>query len=218
MHVITAENIAITFGERQVLSGVSLRAERGKITGLLGRNGCGKSTLLEIVFGTQSAPDSIIQLDGKTKRQLYTLKGVVNYTPQFCFFPREQKITRALKEFEVRLEKIFGDFPTLEQDYHKRFGELSGGAERLWAVLILLYAPSQFTLLDEPFTHIMPLHVAKLKEVLAREKQHKGIVITNHMYQHVLEIADSLCLIKESKSLVINSKDDLAFHGYIPFC
>lgn len=218
MQILTAENIAISFGGRQILGGVSLRVEKGKISGLLGRNGCGKSTLLKIIFGTQPAPDSTIQLDGKTVRHLYTIRGAVNYAPQFAIFPKGLKISRALKDFDVSPEKVLNDFPALDADSHKTFGELSGGSERLWTILILIYAKSHFTLLDEPFTHIMPLHVEQLKEVLQREKQNKGIVITDHMYKHVTEIADSLYLIKEGKSLMVRSKDDLAFHGYIPFC
>ncbi len=218
MQTLTAENIAISFGGREILGGVSMRAEKGKITGMLGRNGCGKSTLLKIIFGTQAAADKIIQIDGKTIQQPYTIKGLLNYAPQFSFFPKGMKIASALRELGVSHEKVGNDFPALEPDSKKTFAELSGGSERLWTILILLYAQSHFTLLDEPFTHIMPLHVEQLKLVMQREKQYKGIIVTDHMYKHVTEIADSLYLIKECKSLVVHTKDDLAFHGYIPFC
>lgn len=187
MQTLTAENIAISFGRREILSAVSLRVEKGKITGLLGRNGCGKSTLLKIIFGTQPAPDKIIQLDGKTISHPYTIKGAINYAPQFSFFPKGLTIARALKDFGVSPEKVFHDFPALDVDMHKTFAELSDGSVRLWTILTLVYAQSHFTLLDEPFTHIMPLHVEQLKEVLQREKQNKGIVVTDHMHKHVTE-------------------------------
>lgn len=215
MNILTAENITLSFGTKEVLKGVTIRAEQGKITGLLGRNGCGKSTLLRVVFGTQPATDKNIHVNGKFMKYPYTHKGCVNYMPQFSFFPKGLKIKEALSDFGVAPERVLADFPALEQDMQKAFAELSGGTERLWTVLILLFARTQFTLLDEPFTHIMPLHIDKLKEILQREKHNKGIIMTDHMYRHLVEISDSIYLIKETGSLLVRDSGDLVLHGYI---
>lgn len=212
---LVVENIIVSFANRQVLKGVTIRSDKGKVTGLLGRNGCGKSTLLKVVFGTVTAVDAIIHLNGHKIVQPYKWKGVINFLPQFSFFPRDLKVQGALRKFKVSDNLILADLPELEIDLSKTFGELSGGSERLISALILLLAPTQFTLLDEPFTHLMPVHLEKLKKVITRQKQNKGIIITDHLYQHVSGISDQQYLIKDGKSFVINGEDSLMFHGYI---
>lgn len=215
-NLLTAENIAVSFGNKEVLKGVSLRAEQGKITGLLGRNGCGKSTLLKVIFGTLQVQDKIIQINRKTVAgSLYSKTGVINYMPQTGFFPSGISVKRVLKDFKLNVDDILIDFPSLESDVNKKIEELSGGTERLWALLILLLADTQFTLLDEPFTHIMPLHIDKVKELLQKIKRKKGIILTDHMYRHLTSVSDSLHLIKGGNSVSIHSIDELALHGYI---
>lgn len=213
--ILTAENIFISFSGRKILDGVSISARKGEITGLLGRNGCGKSTMLKIIFGTQVATDKNIHINGRHVKHAYAHKGLLNYLPQFSFFPPTLKVEKAAKEFEVDVSNILGDFPELREDIGKTFSKLSGGKERLWSVLILLLAKTAFTLLDEPFTHIMPLHIDALKRVLLREKQNKGIILTDHMYRPLLEISDRIYLIKESKSYFIRNLPDLSLHGYV---
>jgi ABC-type multidrug transport system ATPase subunit len=212
---LVAENIVVSFSGRDVLKGVTIRADKGKVTGLLGRNGCGKSTVLKAIFGTQRAEDKIVQYKGKTINTPYTSNGLLNYLPQFPFFPKGLKISRALKDFCVEDKRILEAFPDLAPDLSRTFDELSGGMERLVSVLILLYAPTEFTLLDEPFTHIMPLHVDKLKEVILSQKEHKGIILTDHMYRHITELSDRIYLIRNGYSVLIRNDDGLQFHGYL---
>ena len=71
-------------------------------------------------------------------------------------------------------------------------------------------------MLDEPFSYLMPIHVEKLKEILAIEKTKKGIVITDHLYQDLLDVTDDLYLIHDLKSYRIRNLEDLKVYGYLP--
>ena len=215
MSSLVAENIFVRIGMRDILNGVTIRADRGKITGLLGRNGCGKSTMLKAMFGTMRAYERSVFLDGQYVRKLYTINKGVNYLPQHAFLPPGFKISRILQDFEVGVPDIISDFPELEADIDKRVGELSGGLDRLWSALILVYADTKFTLLDEPFTHIMPLHIERLKQVLLKQKLKKGIIITDHMYRHLLDVSDTIYLMKEGKTIYIKEREDIVLHGYL---
>ena len=72
----------------------------------------------------------------------------------------------------------------------------------MWLVqlYIVLKSESQFALLDEPFTHLSPLQIELVKEFIGEEKSNKGLVITDHLFSHVLDLSDSLYILKEGKT------------------
>jgi len=73
----------------------------------------------------------------------------------------------------------------------------------------------QFCFLDEPFSGIAPLHIEKIKELINVEKAHKGILVSDHMYKHVLEIADRSYALANGQTYPIKSKDELVKYGYL---
>lgn len=212
---LVAENVFFSVNGREIVSNGTISLAKGTITGLLGRNGSGKSTLLKAVFGTQKVDDINIHRNGKAIHHAYSINGLINYLPQWNFMPRNMKLRTALRHHHVERAKILSDFPEMEQDLDLQVFETSGGRERLWSTLILLFADTKYTMLDEPFTHLAPAHIEKLKEILQREKQNKGILITDHLYKHLLELSDDIYLMKEGKSIFIKDRNDLALHGYI---
>lgn len=212
---LTAENIMVSIGGKQIVKGAAISIEKGKITGLLGRNGSGKSTALKAIFGTMKAEDINVHANGKMIRSVYSNLQLINYLPQWPLLPTDIKLRTMLKHYNVQAEKLLREFPELKQDLNLKIFELSGGRERLWSTLIFIYADTQYTMLDEPFTHIMPLHREKLKTILLREKQNKGILITDHLYHDLLDISDTIYLMKEGKSIYIKDIADLALHQYI---
>ncbi|PQJ09324.1 ABC transporter ATP-binding protein [Flavipsychrobacter stenotrophus] len=214
---LVAENIFFSVMQRDILKGVTIRADKGKVTGLLGRNGSGKSTMLQAMFGTLSVQECNVFVNGQMVKNAYGKAGLVNYLPRKPYLPGRLKVADALKQFGSDVAYILLWFPEVEEDLEKRINELSGGRERLWSVLILLLANTRFTLLDEPFTHIMPIHIERLKELISIKKVDKGIIITDHMYRHLLEISNSLYLMKDGKSIYIRDKQDLVLHGYLSF-
>jgi lipopolysaccharide export system ATP-binding protein len=213
--ILVAENIFLTIGGRQVLNGATIRAEKGSITGLLGRNGAGKSTMLQSIFGVRSAEECDVFLNGSKIRQPYSIDGLLNYLPQKPFLPAGLTLKEIAARFMLNVKEMVAGFPGMEQEINKKVSELSGGTERLFSVLLLLLADTRFTFLDEPFSHIMPLHLDQLKAVIAKQKEKKGIIITDHMYRHLLEISDIIYLVKEGNSILIREQDNLALHGYI---
>ena len=212
---LLAENIFVSIKNREILKGVSISASKGNITALLGRNGAGKSTMLRSVFGTQACDDSTIFIDGKLTRQAYSMQGAINFAPQHNFLPGNMKVKKILALFQVKNDDLFATFPELEVDRDKKLEELSGGTVRLWTMLTMIYAKTSYTLLDEPFTHIMPMHVEKLKEVLVKEKKNKGFIISDHLYTHLLDISDQVYFMKEGSSFLLKDKSELVLHGYI---
>jgi ABC-type lipopolysaccharide export system ATPase subunit len=69
-------------------------------------------------------------------------------------------------------------------------------------------------MLDEPFTHLNPTQIEKVKELLLKEKENKGLLITDHMFRHILEISNSLYILKNGKTHLTKSDSDLETLGY----
>lgn len=80
MNRLTAENIFVSVGRKEILKGVAISAAQGKITGLLGRNGSGKSTLLRTIFGTQKSDDQNIQVKGRSIQSAYKVGGAAEFS------------------------------------------------------------------------------------------------------------------------------------------
>lgn len=212
---LVAENIFVSAGGKNIVAGATIRAERGTITGLLGRNGCGKSTMLKAIFGTGRADECDVFLNDSKVKKPYRQTDLLHYLPQQSFLPPGLRPRQILKQFGVSISEVIRLFPETEPDLDLPVSSLSGGKERLFAVLALLLGSSRFLLLDEPFSHIMPLHIARLQDLLLQQKEYKGIVITDHMYRPLLAVCDRIYLMKEGKSIFIKDHDDLVLHGYL---
>ena len=70
-------------------------------------------------------------------------------------------------------------------------------------------------MLDEPFSHVMPVHVDAIKNLIVREKTRKGILITDHLYEHIVDICDDLYALSNGKAYLTNSSHDLEALGYV---
>lgn len=214
MHLLEADSIQLEFGMKKVLSNVYLKVQTGKITGLLGRNGAGKTCLMNIVYGSLKAGSKSVRLDGKTIFQAYKIPGVLLYLPQFNFIPLRLKVTRIFDDFELDFSLFEKIFPELSSLYKSSFRGLSGGERRLLEVYLIVKSPSKFILLDEPFSHIMPLHIEKIKEIIKEEKVNKGILLTDHMYHHITDISDSLYILKDGQTYLTKGIEDIEKLGY----
>ena len=67
---------------------------------------------------------------------------------------------------------------------------------------------------DEPFTHLMPMDIEIIKQLLSEEKRNKGIIITDHLYQHVADVSDSLYILVNGKTYLTKTKEDIELLGY----
>ncbi len=85
--IFEIDNVELYFVEKQILNGVYLKAETGKITGILGANGCGKSSLLSILFGSLSPNNKLIRIDSKPYLKPLFTYNIVKLLPQDSLLP-----------------------------------------------------------------------------------------------------------------------------------
>ena len=107
------------------------------------------------------------------------------------------------------------DFPEAEamMDYHP--SQLSGGYRRIFEVILTLRSKALFCLLDEPFTGLTPVYIERIKEMLQKAKAHKGIIITDHMHRHVVELSDNLYLLANGQTYHVRDMEKLVTLGYV---
>lgn len=212
-HKLEVDSIQLQFGDRTILSDTYLKCETGKITGLLGRNGQGKSCMMKIIYGTLKCEKSV-RFDGLALHEAFKRPDLLQYLPQFSFIPKSLSLKRVFQDFALDYQLFAERFPEFASKYKSPIGRLSGGGQRLVELYIIVKSNSQFAMLDEPFTHLSPLQIEKVKELLLEEKTNKGLLITDHMYRHVLEICDDLYVLTNGKTHLTKSFTDIETLGY----
>lgn len=191
MNILETDSVTLSYGAKTVISGAYMKLAGGHIHALVGRNGYGKSSLMKVVFGTQAAEFSFTRYNGQKILHPYKVPGLIRYLPQFDFLPRNLKLRTVCDMYDVAWDRILTCFPSMEGMEKKSVGSLSGGQVRMLATVVMICSPVKFVLLDEPFTHIMPLHIDSIKDLIRAEaKAGKGFMITDHMYDHILDLAD----------------------------
>ena len=216
IHKFEADGIWLEFGMKRILQDIYLKCETGTITGLLGRNGSGKSCLMQIIYGSLKCEKSI-RFDDVRQSEVYKRPDLMLYLPQFNFIPKHLSLKRVFKDYKLVFDEFTTRFPEYSEKYKFSVSHLSGGEHRLIELYLIVKSPSQFAMLDEPFTHLSPLQVENVKALLEEEKKTKGFFITDHMHRHITEISDRLYVLKDGKTHLTTTKDDIARLGYLPF-
>ncbi len=215
MDCLEIDNIELNFGATKILKAIYFKAEKGKITGILGSNGSGKTSLLRIIFGELQPKSKLLRIDSKPILTPLYKKGIVKYLPQFHIIPDTISLQEGFKFFNASLVDFLTDFPHFKSQKQHRFSEFSGGEKRLIETYIILKSDAKIVLFDEPFSHLAPLYIKKLKEVLEIEKQHKIIIITDHLYKDILDISNTLYLLKDGWSRLLKSPEELIQYNYV---
>ena len=215
VHTLEADGIQLNFGLNRILSDVYVKCETGKVTGLLGRNGQGKSCLMNVILGTLNSSVNSVRFDSNVIRDVNKRPGLLLYLPQFNFIPKSLKVKQVLADFQLPFAEFVNVFPEFGEKLDLHVAHLSGGQWRTLEIYIIVKKPSQFAMLDEPFTHLNPIQIDKIKEFLQEEKANKGLLITDHMYQHLLDISDTVYLLKDGRTHLTKTVQDLDGLGYI---
>jgi ABC-type lipopolysaccharide export system ATPase subunit len=212
-HILEVDSINLEFSGRKILSDVYLKCETGKITGLLGRNGQGKSCLMQTIFGYLRCERSI-RIDNRPRQILGRSLNTIRYLPQFNFIPKPLSLERAFQDFELDFSSFYRRWPEFKTRYKEKIQRFSGGDRRLIEFYLVVKSNTLFVILDEPFTHLNPSQIEKVKDLLDEEKENKGIIVTDHLYKNIIEISDSLYVLLNGKTYLTKTMEDIISLGY----
>jgi ATP-binding cassette subfamily F protein uup len=174
--LLSAENISINFGTRQLLTGVNFYLNPGDKTGIIGINGTGKSTLLKILAGALEPDTGQVSRDPNVQVSYLSQNPVMQddatvLEQVFLSYPSD---FRALNEYEART--MLGKLGI--SDVEQKIGALSGGQRKRVALAAALIHPADVLLLDEPTNHLDCDSVIWLEERLRKFKG--GLIMVTH--------------------------------------
>lgn len=215
-YLLEIDSVQLSFGERIILNNIYVKSETGKITGILGRNGSGKSCLLKLIFGEIPTNEKSVRINGNPLISNYRNPEDMRMLPQFNFLPKRMKISKIFKIFNVDYIEFCGFFAEFQTCSNWRINEFSGGDVRIIETYLILKSKTKFCLLDEPFTHLSPKNISTFIEIINQEKTNKGIILTDHLYNHIVQLSDELYVINNFTSYKIENIEHLQQYGYLP--
>jgi ABC-type lipopolysaccharide export system ATPase subunit len=214
--LLEIDSVIKSFSDRQILTDIYLKCETGDVIGILGRNGTGKSTLLKILFGVLPADRKFIRLNGKVFNQPYTSANTICYLPQHDFLPSQLSVKKVVTLYVPKIQvHSFLDDIILGPLAYNKIGRLSGGELRYLEIKLLLNTASKFVLLDEPFNGVSPIMIDTIKELINEKAITKGIILTDHDYRNVLDVATRYYLIFDGGIRAMKDKTELVKWGYL---
>jgi lipopolysaccharide export system ATP-binding protein len=215
--LLEVDSVRKDFGLIQVLTDISLRCKPGDVIGLLGRNGSGKSTLLKIIFGTLYTNYKFIRINNSILNQPFKKRNIIAYLPQDNFLPKNITVNKTIEIYiGGNNRQEFLDDEVLSKVLQTKIRNLSGGESRYLEVKLLLNRDFLFVLLDEPFNGISPVHIDLIKKMITEKSLKKGIILTDHDYRNVLDVANRYYLLFDGGLKPINNRQDLIDWGYVP--
>jgi branched-chain amino acid transport system ATP-binding protein len=205
--VITVDDVHTYRGSSYVLQGVSLKAEPGRCTALLGRNGMGKTTLVETIMGLLRSREGKIDLDGAVltgKEPFQIAQQGIALVPQgrhvFPSLSVEENLTLAARgadgENPWTLERVYDIFPNLRRRQRNRGSALSGGEQQMLVIGRALMTNPRVLLMDEPSEGLAPVIVDLVGDVI-RQLRDEGLCVflVEQNYGLAVDVADKIYIL-----------------------
>ena len=219
---LVAERVDLHYGAAQALRAVSLTAEAGKVTALMGRNGVGKTSFLRAVIGEEPISGGEIRFDGRPlgrKPPHERARLGIAYVPQGRdIFPlltvRENLETgfAPLKRDQRSVpDDVFSLFPVLNSMLGRRGGDLSGGQQQQLAIGRALVMRPRLLLLDEPTEGIQPSIIKDIGRAIEwlRTKGGMAIVVVEQYFDFVRQLADTFAIMDRGEIVLSGASADM---------
>lgn len=213
-NTLLADSIRLSFGEFNVLNGAWLRSETGKVTGVLGRNGSGKSCMFRAIMGELKTQDLFVRYNDSVVTRSDEMGRYVKYQAQKPFLPPKMPLKKVFEYFGADYERFTDDFPKFAQYPDTPVKELSGGEVRIAETWLCLCSDSPFCILDEPFSYLAPVAIEVIQKLIQRQKRKMGIIVSDHNYEALLEVADEVLLLSDGYVHLVRDRSDLVRYGY----
>lgn len=215
--LLELKNIDKSFGEKEVLKGVSFTAESGKACGLLGRNGAGKTTTIRILMNVLPANNGEVLVDGKPinyekiglgylpeERGLYPKKLIMDQLVYFAEL-KGMRHKNAIKAVDHWLERL-----GMSEYRNKRLDTLSKGNQQKIQLITALAHNPHIVILDEPFSGLDPVNAILLKDVVKEQiAQGKIVLFSSHQMSYIEEFCDSIAIINAGKVVLYGDLHDI---------
>ena len=209
---LEVKDITKSFGDKQVLHGISFEVQSGRALGLLGRNGAGKTTTIRILMDVFRANSGEVLLDGEKFNQR---KHLIGYLPEERgLYPKKKVIEQmgylgrirgiSKSEAVANSKKWLKRLGVLEYE-NAKLETLSKGNQQKVQLASTLVCDPDIVILDEPFSGLDPVNSRILQDVVMELiGQNKIVIFSSHQMSYVEEFC---------KDIVIINKGDVVLSG-----
>ncbi|PQA77484.1 urea ABC transporter ATP-binding subunit UrtE [Rhodoferax sp. TS-BS-61-7] len=223
--MLKINNVNQYYGGSHILRDVSLEAEIGKVTVILGRNGVGKTTLLKSMMGLVPIKSGSIEFDGKPIQKLTPYERArlgLGFVPQgreiFARLTVEENLRMGLAYKSAGTPipaELFDLFPVLKQMLNRRGGDLSGGQQQQLAIARALAAGPKVLILDEPTEGIQPSIIKDIGRVIRMlaDRGNMAIVLVEQYYDFAQELADQYVVMERGAVLARGMGQNMEIDG-----
>ena len=223
--MLKVDNLHQYYGGSHILRGVSLVAEAGKITVLLGRNGVGKTTLLKSLMGLVPIKQGAIAWDGQSllgRSPYERARAGIGFVPQgreiFGRLTVEDNLRMGLAyraAGTVIPPDLYELFPVLKQMLHRRGGDLSGGQQQQLAIARALAPGPRLLVLDEPTEGIQPSIIKDIGRVIRMLAKERGmaVLLCEQYYDFAEELADEYLVMERGEVIARGPGSEMEAKG-----
>jgi urea transport system ATP-binding protein len=220
--MLQVDRVDLHYGAAIALRQISIAAEPGRVTALLGRNGVGKTSLLRAIIGAHPISRGSIRWDGAEigslpiyerarrgiawvpqGRDIFPLLSVrENLETGFAVLPHSQRRVS---------DEIFELFPVLRTMLRRRGGDLSGGQQQQLAIARALIMRPRLLVLDEPTEGIQPSIIKEIARVigLLRERGGLAILLVEQYFDFARDLADRIAVMDRGAIVVEGRREEL---------
>ena len=221
--MLQVRSVNLHYGAAQALKSVSLKAEVGKVTCILGRNGVGKTSLLRAIAGVQPISAGTIDWEGTPLGRIppydRARRGIAMVPQGREIFPllsvKENLETGyaplARRDRSVP-DTIFELFPVLKSMLGRRGGDLSGGQQQQLAIGRALVTRPRLLLLDEPTEGIQPSIIKDIGRAIEwlRDQGTMAIVLVEQYFDFARDLADDFVVLDRGEVVVAGDRAVMA--------
>ena len=219
MNAIEVNGLNTYYGKSHILHDVSIAAEEGSITTLLGRNGAGKTTTLRSIMGLTPARSGQVQVFGKDTTRLSPFRIArlgVGYVPEGRRVFANLTVEDNLKVPQgdsgpFTIPRIYQLFPRLEERRLNRGRQLSGGEQEMLSIGRALLLNPRLLILDEPSQGLAPLIVREVFRIVQQMKAEGiSVLLVEQNARMSLEIADNAYVLDDGIVVYSGTARELA--------
>src|ERR1700677_4129688 len=220
--MLDAQALDLHYGAARARRAVSLKAEPGKVTCVLGRNGVGKTSLLDALAGQHPVTRGTITWEGNDITALRppdrARRGIA-YVPQgreiFPLLTVEENLKTGFapikRDQRTVPDDVYSLFPVLESMLRRRGGDLSGGQQQQLAIGRALVTRPRLLLLDEPTEGIQPSIIKDIGRVIAllRSRGDMAILLVEQYFDFAKELAQTIVVMDRGDVVLSGRREEL---------
>ncbi len=220
--MLTVKNVDLSYGAAQALKDVSLAAEAGKVTCVMGRNGVGKTSLMRAVVGQQAVRKGVVEWEGQNITTLpvheRARRGIA-FVPQgreiFPLLTVEENLRTGFAPLPRVLrhipDEIFDLFSVLKDMLGRRGGDLSGGQQQQLAIARALVMRPRLLILDEPTEGIQPSIIKDIERVIRHlaGKGEMAIVLVEQYFEFARDLADTFLVMDRGEVVMSGTREHM---------